>query len=188
MSPIWSAPGCCVMDGSEQISQALCEDLSYCQPGCFPDHPICTQCPTSDAVVFALGTVDTGNAACPGSQDEGNCQYVWPYPQGDIESILQNVQGYAAQAEAAGVTPFYVLVPPIEPTFFQGVPGCPNWGFDFSEMILKYNNRIRHEVPRELIVDFFSPMVIPDDYVDAAHMSEQGQQKRARAALSKLKN
>ena len=58
-------------------------------------------------------------------------------------------------------------------------------------MMLLLHHRIRHELPRERIVDFHSDLVRVagepgDDGGDGIHISIPGQEKRGRAALAKM--
>jgi hypothetical protein len=190
-------PDNCVMQSSEQVDQAVCLTLEHtCTPECNPQTPFCSEpCKLSDAAVIALGTVDAGNAACPGE--------LWELPAGELEPVIAELRYQGSRVDAAGGLAFYTLPSPIaDISFLQGVAACPEPERMWEESILALNNRIRHELPRERIIDFHSGISDPSDYIaypcspsgcpcpciDAAHLNDDGQTKRARAAMSKLKN
>ncbi len=201
------APETCWMDGYKEMSAALCQEpFPICNPACCNPPSLCgpphwdqhcnVPCNPADATVIALGLADLLGASCPSP--------VWTYSYPEVEPVLNALKELGNLAEAAGAKAFHPLVPPVvESGLVPGANCHPDWGAHFQEQILLLNNRLRHEVPRERIIDFYSPMVRPEDYcftngtptcephcacLDPVHMNVVGQQKRARAALAKLKD
>jgi lysophospholipase L1-like esterase len=78
------------------------------------------------------------------------------------------------RARAAGVEVFAALTPPVQPS-----------AKDINPQILELNELLAELFPSARIIDFWSDMT-PEDYVDAVHLGESGQAKRARAARDAL--
>ena len=53
---------------------------------------------------------------------------------------------------------------------------------------MRLNNRLRHELPPERLIDFHSPMVPGSDFGDAIQMNQAGQNKRGQTAWRELQN
>jgi alpha-tubulin suppressor-like RCC1 family protein len=74
------------------------------------------------------------------------------------------------RAHAAGVDVFAALTPPVQPP-----------ARDINPEIAELNGLLAELFPSSRIIDFWSDMT-PEDYRDAVHLGESGQDKRARAA------
>ena len=113
-----------------------------------------------DAAIFAFGTNDSRNGAA-------------------AEEILAAYQELESIAEAEEISTFIALTPPVfppepDPNFFNA---------EYAEL----NLLIQISYPEEAVIDFSTPMVHPDDYLDdGLHMNPSGHEKRASAAFEKM--
>jgi len=109
-----------------------------------------------DAVILAYGTNDLLSAGAK------------PEDVGRAYSRLRE------RAHAAGVDVFAALTPPVQPP-----------ARDINPEIAELNELLAELFPSSRIIDFWSDMS-PEDYVDAVHLGDSGQAKRARAARDAL--
>lgn len=141
-------------------------------PDSFEQLPVALANDAPEAIIVAFGTNDItfdiniaaqfGTTATPG----------W------LQSTVDAYETLKASAEATGAKMFIATTPPRN----EASTSLAN------HLTLHLNNRIRHEFPRERIIDFHTPIVTPDDFADALHMNAAGQTKRAQAALHELEN
>ncbi len=141
-------------------------------PDAFEQMPIALAEDDPEAIILAFGTNDItfdiniaqsfGTTATPG----------W------LQSTVDAYETLKATAEATGAKVFIAFTPPRNESV----------GTLANSLTMHLNNRIRHEFPRERIIDFHTPIVIPTDFLDGLHMNTGGQTKRAQAALHELEN
>src|SRR6185369_15908978 len=141
-------------------------------PDAFEQLPIALANDKPEAIVLAFGTNDItfdiniaayyGGTATPG----------W------LQSTVDAYETLKATAEATGAKVFIAYTPPRN----ESLTTLAN------SLTMHLNNRIRHEFPRERIIDFHTPIVIPTDFLDGLHMNTGGQTKRAQAALHEVEN
>lgn len=127
------------------------------------------------AFVIALGSLDMLGNGCGGVPSLGE--------------ILDGLEDLRLQAVAAPV--FYTIPPPFNEAAFVLDCGAacdvPNGFYCHNRSVLRYRNRLLHELPPERVIDFHSGVVREGDFgPDGIHFSASGQSRRARAALSKL--
>jgi alpha-tubulin suppressor-like RCC1 family protein/lysophospholipase L1-like esterase len=77
------------------------------------------------------------------------------------------------RARIAGVDVFVALTPPIQ------TPGGINLAVD------EINRLLRSRFPADRVIDFWSG-ILPEDFADSVHLTDSGQEKRARAAWETL--
>ena len=96
-----------------------------------------------------------------------------------VEPIVTAYRDLKATAESNHLAMFIALTGP------QGTY-TPSQS---SELALQLNNRIRHEFPRERIIDFHSP-IVPSDFTppDLVHLNQSGQNKRGQVAHREVEN
>jgi alpha-tubulin suppressor-like RCC1 family protein len=109
-----------------------------------------------DAVILAYGTNDLVFAGA------------------SPEDVARAYARLRERARAAGIDAFAALTPPVQP---------PERAVNSA--IAELNGLLAEVFPDSRIVDFWSDMS-PEDYVDALHLGESGQAKRARAARDAL--
>lgn len=99
-----------------------------------------------------------------------------PIDEALVRSYICNLLALREKARTHGVTAFFALTPP------ENVPP------DYPQMVLTFesNHRLRNEMDPATLIDFFSTMVVPDDYSDTLHLGPTGQTKRALEASRKL--
>jgi hypothetical protein len=150
-----------------------------------PDHPAdgpeqmaAALSARATAMVIALGSVDMLGNGC-----------------GGVPSIVDVLAGLDDLRLQAGATPvFYTVPPPFKeaPLVLECGASCdvPNGFYCHNRAVLRYRNRIAHELPPERVIDFHSGVVrsgpAADFGFDAIHFNAAGQSRCARAVLSKL--
>lgn len=132
----------------------------------------------ADAIVIAPGFVDAVAAGCNAPE--------YPYYR-DLEPTIQTLLAHEATLAAYGGIAFLTIPAPCgegsEWLPCDSIPERNNW-------ILRLGNRIRHELPRERILDFNTLMIGHPEYLlsDGIHINAAGQAARAAEALSRLQN
>jgi hypothetical protein len=146
-----------------------------------PDHPAdgpeqMSQAAAAGATAFvlALGSVDMLGNFCGGIPT--------------LPAILDGLE--VLRLQAAGAPVFYTVPPPFNEAAFVLDTSCcevPN-GFEcFNRAMLRYKNRLLHELPPERVIDLHSGVVRNADFgPDGVHFNAAGQSRRARVAVSKL--
>ncbi len=125
-----------------------------------------------DVVVFAFGTNDTA------LQDSFNVNFHRQPLHIYMEPTTSAYEDLYAQTVAAGAVPFIATTPPID--------GGDQTRNDYT---LYLNNRLNNEIPREHLIDFYSSMIVPTDFITTgAHLNDSGQAKREAEAYHEIVN
>jgi len=90
------------------------------------------------------------------------------------EDVVRAYARLRRRARAAGADVFAALTPPVQPSARA-----------INSEIAELNELLAELFPSARIIDFWSDM-LPEDYVDALHLGESGNAKRARAARDAL--
>lgn len=121
----------------------------------------------ADAIINALGGWDITFLTA------GNGDYTW-------DTIFAKYHELEDTAKARGADTFFVL------------PTLANADTEFNRAqnnnMLDLHNRLRHEFRQTHIIDFLSPIVIPDDYFDFVHLNQTGHAKVEQEAFREVYN
>lgn len=141
-------------------------------PDAFEQLPVALANDAPEAVVIAFGTnditFDINIAASFGTVADPS----W------LQTTVDAYESLKATTEATGAKLFVAFTPPRN----EAVSSLAN------HLTLHLNNRVRHEFPRERVIDFHGPIVAPTDFADLLHMNSAGHTKRAQEALHELEN
>ncbi len=116
----------------------------------------------ADVVILAYGTNDV------------LYRVTQPITFTDIVEAYRH-QKNSIETAMPGARVFFALTPPT-----SGTSDRPLYD------IVNLNATLLRSLPYEYIVDFYQPMIAPDDFQDSTHMNAQGQGKRALAVFNKL--
>jgi lysophospholipase L1-like esterase len=116
-----------------------------------------------DAVAAAFGTNDV-TLIVTVLQGE-------PLKEEAAEPYVRNLLDVRATARERRLPLFVALTPP------RNVLPDPS-----VQLTYELNHHLRSDIDPSMLIDFFSPMTIPDDYLDGLHIGSTGQQKRAEEA------
>jgi hypothetical protein len=123
-----------------------------------------------DAVVFAFGSNDVALAIA------NHQQLGLPVDEtfaGQYTDELHKLRGHAAVHD---VLSFIALTPPL----------TPEAGAESLKLVYELNHRVRNEFDPGIVIEFFSTIVVPDDFIDVVHLGPTGMTKRAQEAYRKL--
>jgi lysophospholipase L1-like esterase len=122
-----------------------------------------------DAIVFAFGTNDVTWAGAYATI------FHVPATPANLEPSIEAFKALYTRAEATGARAFVATTPPANDGLATRL--------DYT---LYLNNRLRHEIPRQRLIDFYSDITVPGDFSDPLHLNESGEAKWAAAAHRKL--
>ncbi|OGF74604.1 hypothetical protein A3J56_02875 [Candidatus Giovannonibacteria bacterium RIFCSPHIGHO2_02_FULL_46_20] len=123
----------------------------------------------ADAIVSAFGGWDMTFLTATSSSG----QYTWSNIMNEYKRMQAAAQSYGAE--------FFVVL-------HTAVTTQDSFSIQLNNNTLDFHNRLLHTFPRALVIDFFSPVVRPDDYFDHVHLNQSGHNKAGQEAIHETYN